>query len=151
MTSMLLMALVGLLVSCGVPGAADPRAYPDSQTGITLDEALRLNHVALPADASDVRYSADANREVSLDLTFVTGCQDIPDFLRSAGVTEKLGSTELSPAALMWGLAGERDWAVDGDTPFLSQELSDDSRYRELAVTETASGQCRVFYVTGTV
>lgn len=123
----------------------DSRAYEDSASDITLEEALGDNGVKLPSGATNVRFAVYIGRDDAFDLTFDLTCGAISGFLASSSIKSPLKSAVLLPS-LVETAGREHDWEVGSyDNP---RSIEDDrlgAVLRSIVVVSASEQSCKVF------
>ncbi len=113
-----LMPLLLILLLSGSACAADQEADNESAQTVTLQEALSIGQISLPASAGDIAYYAQVGMDNYVAMRFTVDEADLQPFFQSAGYATPLETATLDNYPGM-GQPGNEHWIAgwpDGDT-----------------------------------
>lgn len=125
----------------------DPRALPQSDSELSLDEGLDDFDIWLPDSATDVRFGYFVGiQEDGFKLRFDFKCNEMKEFFRRSrfqAILEKGGEAPDLVETMMI----QYDWEFSGTLIAVSDGVPGQIPYRDLAIEQAAQEKC-VAYVS---
>ena len=126
----------------------DPRAYADSASDVTLEQALADNGIRIPESAREIRFAVYIGRDDTFDLMFDADCSAISRFLVESSIEAPLRSSVLLPS-LVETAGREHGWNIES---YRDPRGIEDDRLgavlRSVIVASTSEHSCKVFVST---
>jgi hypothetical protein len=132
--------LLVTLIACSEAVNPDKRALPDSESDVSLSEALTDFSVSLPGEASAVEYGLFASVDTGLTLKFDLPCSEIGSFLSASGMPP-LTRAVPNLAEVHTNRYG---WEIPGAAVRGAEDKGEDGMYRGVKVQQMPGHSCRV-------